>query len=72
MSDQPILDALRTLAEENPERADEILQNLQDKWATLDDDQKAQVMDKLASVRDQVADMSIEDRQAIADQILSF
>ena len=72
MSEQPILDALQTLAAEHPERAEEILTNLKAKWDSLSDDQKAQVAGRLAEVRDQAASMTPEQKQQIADQILSL
>ena len=69
---QPIIEALQGFAEAHPEQAQEIIAKLSDKWDSLTDDQKNSVMEKAAELKDKVANMSLEERQGIADQISSM
>jgi hypothetical protein len=66
---QPIIEALQGFAEAHPEQAQEIIAKLSDKWDTLTDDQKNAVLEKAGELKDKVANMSLEERQGIADQI---
>ena len=66
---QPIIEALQGFAEAHPEQAQEIIAKLSDKWDTLTDDQKNAVLEKAGELKDNVANMSLEERQGIADQI---
>ena len=66
---QPIIEALQGNAEAHPEQAQEIIAKLSDKWDTLTDDQKNAVLEKAGELKDKVANMSLEERQGIADQI---
>jgi len=69
---QPIIEALQGFAEAHPEQAQEIIAKLSDKWDTLTDDQKNAVLEKAGELKDKVANMSLEERQGIADQISSL
>ena len=69
---QPIIEALQGFAEAHPEQAQELIAKLSDKWDTLTDDQKNQVLEKAGELKDKVANMSLEERQGIADQITSL
>ena len=69
---QPIIEALQGFAEAHPEQAQEIIAKLSDKWDTLTDDQKNAVLEKAGELKDKVANMSLEERQGIADQISSM
>jgi hypothetical protein len=69
---QPIIEALQGFAEAHPEQAQEIIGKLSEKWDTLSDDQKEQVLAKASELKDKVLNMSVEERQGIADQISSL
>ncbi len=69
---QPIIEALQGFAEAHPEQAQEIIGKLSEKWDTLSDDQKEQVLAKAGELKDKVLNMSLEERQGIADQISSL
>ena len=69
---QPILEALQGFAESHPEQAQEIISKLSEKWDTLSEDQKQQVLAKAGELKDKVMNMSVEERQGIADQISSL
>jgi len=69
---QPIIEALQGFAEAHPEQAQEIIAKLSEKWDTLTDDQKNAVLEKAGELKDKVANMSLEERQGIADQISSL
>lgn len=69
---QPIIEALQGFAQAHPEQAQEIISKLSEKWDTLSEDQKQQVLAKAGELKDKVLSMSAEERQGIADQISSL
>jgi len=64
-----IVSALQDAASAHPEKAQEVLATLKEKWASLSDDDKDQVVERLKELRDKVADMSDDQKAEIADMI---
>ena len=67
-----IVDALKDLATQNPEKAGEVLDQLKEKWASMTDEQKAAAKEQFGALKEKVAGMSDEQRTAIAEKISSF
>jgi len=64
-----ILSALGDVAQANPEKAGQLLDDLKAKWDSMTPEEQEQAKAKLMELKDKVASMSPEQQAAIADKI---
>lgn len=67
-----ILDALKNLAADQPEKAMQVLDDLRMKWSSMTDEQKAQAKEQLGALTGKIAGLAEDQRRAIADKIASL
>jgi hypothetical protein len=67
-----ILDALKSLAADQPEKAVQVLDDLRMKWSSMTDEQKAQAKEQLGALTGKIAGLAEDQRRAIADKIASL
>ncbi len=69
MAGTPIMDALKDAASADPEKAQEVVGQLKEKWDSLSPEQQQEALGKLSELKDKVAGLSEEQKTQIADLI---